>query len=340
MNTAIKRTVLAAIFLALLCPTILCATETPQIYIVKKGDTLWGISKRFIKDPAYWPKLWANNPEIPNPHLIYPGQTLHIYENRIVVAPPEPPAPPEEPVVEEKPPAPAPAAEPIVSKRVKVPAGKEGFVTLDDIGKVGSIIDATDNRIMIGEGDHIFVRPKRGHEFQVGETLLIYAYGKQIDHPVTKLPAGTRIIELGVLQIDELHEEVATATVLDAYKEIERGALIRLLTTHNEEILSMDTDADISGVIIDSLSGQITLGESDIIYIDAGDDKGLKSGDNLYIYRKRVATDLAIGRDINLPDIRLGSAVIIKTYPMTSTAMITTSKEPIYRGDPLNTQYR
>ena len=55
-------------------------------------DTLWGISKRFIKDPYYWPNLWSHNPGIGNPHLIYPGQTLHIYDGRIEIVPVAPPA--------------------------------------------------------------------------------------------------------------------------------------------------------------------------------------------------------------------------------------------------------
>src|SRR6266702_3103461 len=48
--------------------------EEPTVYVVKKGDTLWGLSDRFIKDPYYWPNLWANNPIITNPHLIFPGE--------------------------------------------------------------------------------------------------------------------------------------------------------------------------------------------------------------------------------------------------------------------------
>ena len=58
----------------------------PTVYVVKKGDTLWGLSDRFMKDPYYWPDMWASNPgDIKNPHFIFPGQRLRIYPDRIEV---------------------------------------------------------------------------------------------------------------------------------------------------------------------------------------------------------------------------------------------------------------
>ncbi len=52
--------------------------DVPETYIVKKGDTLWGISGMYLKEPWLWPELWEANPQIDNPHLIYPGDELYL----------------------------------------------------------------------------------------------------------------------------------------------------------------------------------------------------------------------------------------------------------------------
>lgn len=53
--------------------------EPPQVYIVRQGDTLWDIASRFLNDPFRWPQLHENNPQIMNPHLIYPGEPITVY---------------------------------------------------------------------------------------------------------------------------------------------------------------------------------------------------------------------------------------------------------------------
>ena len=80
--TRLRRSLLC---LLALCPFLASADELtlrpdhPEIYVVVRGDTLWDISGRFLEKPWNWPKLWGVNPQIANPHLIYPGDRLRLF---------------------------------------------------------------------------------------------------------------------------------------------------------------------------------------------------------------------------------------------------------------------
>ncbi len=333
----IRRTVMLCCLLLL--PLAAMAEEGVQTYVIKKGDTLWGVSERFLKDPYYWPNLWSNNPEIGNPHFIYPGQTVAIYDGRLQILPaapaPEPPAetaPPAEAVSPEA--APVAAATEPAAITIRAKDGAKGFVDRSAIAGVGTLVDTVDTRLLMAEGDRAFVTLREPGSARPGDRFSLFELGKEVLHPVTGEPVGYQVAELGTLQITEKGTKVATAVILDSFREIQRGALLRPKRDAVEEIELKKAAAPLTGYVVSANDGKIALSQHDIVYVDLGAEDGLEAGNLLYISRQRKATELAVGaEELQLPDVLLGSAVVLETQPRSAAALILKSADSMYRGD-------
>src|SRR5450631_1372373 len=81
------KLILLAIILMMPCLAVAQEQDDMTIYVIKQGDTLWGLSDRFIKDPNYWPNMWSKNSLITNPHVIYPGQKVRVFPDRLEFLP-------------------------------------------------------------------------------------------------------------------------------------------------------------------------------------------------------------------------------------------------------------
>ena len=77
------RLLLLLVFIVMPSVASAAGQDEPTVYVIKQGDTLWGLSERFIKDPEYWPNMWSKNGQITNPHFIYPGQKVRVFPDRL-----------------------------------------------------------------------------------------------------------------------------------------------------------------------------------------------------------------------------------------------------------------
>ncbi|TYO98945.1 LysM domain-containing protein [Geothermobacter ehrlichii] len=332
-----KRTLLLFLALSLLVASTALAGDEPaaRTYVIKKGDTLWGISQRFLKDPYYWPNLWSNNPFIANPHLIYPGQKVRIYDGRIEIVPEvvEKEKPAEQPAVPE-PAKKEPAPEPVEEVVIRTMDTAAGFITLDQIDSAGTIVDATDDRLMMATGDTVFCQMKNLDDVTVGNVFSLVEVGKEITHPVTGEPFGRMVNEVGTVEIVAVNEQVATGRILSASREIHRSHLMVPFMPPQTEISLKKSTRPASGVIVAAKQDKIGLGQNDIIYIDLGSNQGIEAGNMLYVTRERKPSKHALVKtELKLPDMLLGSILILETTPDTATALILKAVEPLLRGD-------
>ncbi len=337
----LKRTILTVCLLLMIWPGIACAKEEPIIYTVKQGDTLWDVSQRFIKDPYYWPNLWSHNPAIGNPHLIYPGQKLRIFDGRIEIIP----------VGESTSEVGAAVITPEEILLIPTYGGAQSFISNSEVDSLGTLVDTVDNRVMVTTDDTVFLEMKDLAATKPGDVYELITLGPKIFHPAREKKFGHQLsdqsigfqtIQLGTLEITEVTQTVAVATITNALREILRGSKLRPYRPIPDHIPRLLADVALEGYILTDDIGKLAMGQWEVVLIDIGSDNGLQVGHELDIYRRREATEQADKeKDLVLPDIDLGDAIVLEVRDGFAEALITrTTNLPIYRGDQVRTKVK
>lgn len=309
-------------------------SEEPQVYVIQQGDTLWGLSEKFLRDPKYWPDLWARNPALTNPHVIFPGQKLKFYPDRVEIVTDEPP--PLQPVVAAPEAAPAvPPAKQEVVKEVTFPtSGGEGFLVEENQKLLGRIISTNQNRQIVGEDDIVYIDIGRNSGARVGDRFSIFRRAETISHPVTNQIMGFKAVPLGTLQISELEDKVSKALITKSFQEIDPGSYLLPYSEKKRSVPLQAADRDLTGFIVETKTGNKAIATGDIAYIDLGKFHGIKPGNLVYIVRDVPIDSKYIDAPVGkLPPEVIGALVVLETAQTTSTALVVKSIDTIYRGD-------
>ncbi len=329
-----------------------------QVYIVKRGDTLWDISARFLDNAWYWPRLWEQNKYINDPHLIFPGEPIALVPSPARAAPLPadaaallleglPPTGIEEIPLEMEMPEEAPKKEEMVVSPIVVGLekkegtvyysrmGSAGFISLEELAAAGLILDSREEKLMLGEQDSVYLNLGDASGIAVGDKFTIYTVTKKVNHPITGKSLGYKIKILGGLEVMELNgENVSTATIFRSYGAISRGDRIRPYAPAVREIILQGTQAGLEGYIVDSKRPVSILGDGDIVHIDKGNLDGVETGNVFTVYRPaKKVTDQMTGRKLQLPEENVGKLVVLEAQEKTSTALVTRSKKELVIGD-------
>ena len=335
-----KRPIISALLLFSLvgqAGPVAAQESTPTVYTIVRGDTLWGLSRRFLNDPYYWPNLWAANGSIGNPHFIYPGQKIRVYADRIEVEEPQkaslPPA-----AAKEQSAQPAEAAQPAA---VEAPqesgftvTGSEGFLMEKAIRPAGIIISTHQDRVMVGEDDIVYTDIGRLNGANVGDRFSIYKKMGAVSHPVTNVILGDRVLPLGELQLSEVEDKASKAIITKSFLEIGAGSFLLPYRDRRVTVPLKAADRDLVGYIVETQTGNLALAVGDVVYLDLGNAQGVQPGNLLYIVRDVVLDQrYAVAKIEKLPVDVVGALVVVQTGVNSSTAVIVKSVDTVYRGD-------
>lgn len=233
--------------------------EEEGIYTIKKGDTLWEISAKFLKDPFLWPKLWQRNPYITNPHLIYPGNPVRLSPLEVTRTEKPPQKVEDQPkevkevkpeVVEVKetkkiePPPPVVEKKPegvvekrvIEEKKVYPEVRSAGFIAGIDYKGIGYVLDNREGKNLMAEGDVIFLAFKTSEKILIGNRYTIFRASDVIRDPVTLKKIGRKYNIAGNIEIIDQSGNYYTAKVVESFDAIYRGDMIQPYSKERMEI--------------------------------------------------------------------------------------------------------
>ena len=330
MKSSVQR--FAVMLALLLMPVLLRAAEEPTQYVIQKGDTLWGLSEKFMNDPKYWPNLWSKNAQVTNPHLIYPGQIVRFKDGQleVVAAPVESAAQKASAAQVEKAPEPD-----VVEEKTFTARGNEGSLMDKDFVFDGRIIAGQHGRLILGGDDTVYTDIGSSHGAREGKKYTILRKSSMVKHPVTNDELGFRVYSMGSLQLTHVTELNSRGIISQSFKEIEPGDLLVPYQQIKRKVISLKmTGRPLKGYIVESASGANAIAAGDVVYLDLGRQQGVEPGNMLYIIRKVAIEKMIVERYVGeLPSEVVGALVVVESGNRTSTAIVVKSIDAIFKGN-------
>ncbi len=298
----------------------------PERYTVVAGDTLWDISAKFLSQPWKWPQLWRANPQVHDPDLIYPGDTLTLIyvdgQPRIVANRGESrgtiklsPRVRSTPIAEAIPTIPLGAINAFLLNNRIMDTAKQ----FDDAPYV---VAGNGERVLSGAGDRIYAR---GHFSPDQVSYGIFRKGKTYFDPDTNVALGINADDIGSGEVVANEGDIATVQMQRSTQEVRLGD--RLFVSEeraiNSTFVPSEPQQEINGVIIDVPRGVTQIGEFDVVTLDRGRLDGLSEGNVLAIYKTgEKVRDRITGEQVKIPDERSGLLMVFRTYNRLSYAMV------------------
>ncbi|HUJ62310.1 MAG TPA: LysM peptidoglycan-binding domain-containing protein [Kofleriaceae bacterium] len=308
-------------------PGTIHAGPTPELHVVRSGDTLWDICFYYFNDPWQWPKIWSYNPQITNPHWIYPGDLVRLLPRGVFASEPEvgTPTPPET--------NPSPDTVPPPAKNISVGLRQAAFVEQSDLDRSIKITGSVDEKVLLGIGDQVYLSYPAGKPPEVGKTYSIYVP----DNPVKGYGAYVHILgELKVVSVQE--DKLARGEITAADQEIERGAYVGPLVKEFKTVPPVAPSVDLQGTIVALLANAQLIGQGELVFIDKGKDSGLQVGNRMFVVRRGDAyaakNNNTVGQDDQrFPARALGEVVIVEVGDKISVGLITLAVQEMGVGD-------
>jgi hypothetical protein len=309
--------------------------EIPGSHVVRTGDTLWDISAHYYGNPYEWPRVWSYNPEITNPHWIYP-------QDQVRLAPPDG--------------APVTASGPhprVVSTERQADdtiwLREQGWLDPEALEQAGEVVGSPTDHMLLSPYDEVYVHFEHADGTPEGE----YTIFREIEAGSREAgERGTLVRILGTVRVDtwDAERHTARATLIEALEPIERGFRVAAIPRRFDVVPPVRADRDVDTQVVAQLQPHVLLGTDQIVFIPVGSDDGIRLGNRLYIMRQgdewqrgldsvgasasRVGAAVdSTGRQEDYPDEVIGEGRVVSVRPHSAGLFITRATRTVEVGD-------
>ena len=341
------------------------APSSPQpresVHLVRKGETLWSICRSQFDDPRMWPRVWSYNPQLQNPHWIYPGDQLRL--------------------------GPSVGQEigagggssfaggtlgtgSLVGRQALVPPGT---VFLRDLGYIddpdqdvwGRIVGAREERQLLADHMDVYMIVRPGVEVELGQLMTVFRDVREPE-PVegARMPPGRIVAFKGTVEINGWNPatRVARGKLTESLDIIERGAKVGPIGRRFYVVPPAEAEVDLRAKVLTSLYPHLMVGQNQVLFVDRGANDGLKPGNRLFVVRRgdawrrtlvtstimarsRIRMDVPErvdveetplhGDEADFPEEVVAEVRVIRAHRYASLVLVTASQEEIQPGDTL-----
>ena len=312
-------------------PVVEVADNAPLKYVVKKGDTLWDIASYFLRDPWLWPEVWYVNPQVNNPHLIFPGDELLLVwvDGRPQIRRSGLGVERLSPRVRNLPLDAAIPTIPIDAIRNFLRGPR--LIETDTLDDAPYVLEFVGEHLIGAEGMSVYVMRLPENDVTAYQ---IVRRGETYRDPDNNKILGVEAIPIG--EIEGLDSgSPAVARVLDSQREILIGDH---MLPSEEEIFSANffphsPANDVEGRIVSVYEGVSQIGQYAIVALNRGQTHGLAPGHVLSVYQagRKVSDPYKSGYGkVQLPDQLAGTLLVFKTYERFSYGLVMEAFRPVH----------
>ena len=312
----------------------------PERYQVRRGDTLWSITGRFLGNPWEWPRVWALNPEVTNPHWIYPDHELRLRG----ASDPEAtlPTPGEAPTSSGGHDDTRPRRAPPGTIRLR----QEGFLDKESMEAAGTIVGSPEDHMLLAPYDRAYVRFQGKTKPTVGRTYTIFRRVSSSERPPAE--KGELVRVLGSLRLERYDEKrkVGEGLILETLDPVERGHSVAAIERRFVLVAPRRNTVERKGRIIATPRSRELNAQHQVVFVDLGEKDGLEVGNRVFVIRtgdewrrnRPVETGQESDSDAhvedgNYPPEVLAEGRVASVRPRNSAVIITGSLSELSVGD-------